>query len=233
MSYCVNCGVELAETEQSCPLCFVEVKNPLKPFDPEIPPLYPDVPLRGVFTDRRDLILPFTLLLLLPVLMCLAADFLTSGSLDWSLYVIPVFLLLCVSLLPPLAMRRKRTFLCLCLDWIAVGIFLYTLDLMTPGTWFMAVAVPFLLGGGVIVLGIAAIFVYRLILRLVKTAIAMFAMGTLALFGDFLIKRYQQAQRPVGWSLLVFAPCLILGLVLLVANHNQRLKDQMKQRFFV
>ena len=42
MSYCVNCGVELAASERRCPLCGVEVINPREPFDengerPEMP----------------------------------------------------------------------------------------------------------------------------------------------------------------------------------------------------
>ena len=29
MSYCVNCGVELEKSEKACPLCGIEVKNPV------------------------------------------------------------------------------------------------------------------------------------------------------------------------------------------------------------
>ena len=36
MSYCVNCGVELADSEKRCPLCDTEVINPRKPWrEPE------------------------------------------------------------------------------------------------------------------------------------------------------------------------------------------------------
>ena len=39
MSYCVNCGVELAPSEKRCPLCGVEVVNPAKPWtEPEALP---------------------------------------------------------------------------------------------------------------------------------------------------------------------------------------------------
>ena len=33
MSYCVNCGVELDDTAQACPLCHTPVLNPNKPVD--------------------------------------------------------------------------------------------------------------------------------------------------------------------------------------------------------
>ena len=35
MSYCVNCGVELARCEKKCPLCGVEAVNPASPAGPE------------------------------------------------------------------------------------------------------------------------------------------------------------------------------------------------------
>ena len=37
MSYCVNCGVELADSERRCPLCHTEVHNPRQPYDRKIP----------------------------------------------------------------------------------------------------------------------------------------------------------------------------------------------------
>ena len=42
MSYCVNCGVELADSERRCPLCHTEVHNPRQPYDRKIPKPFPN-----------------------------------------------------------------------------------------------------------------------------------------------------------------------------------------------
>lgn len=233
MSYCVNCGVELAETEKSCPLCFTEVINPKKPFDPTVPPLYPDIPVRGVITDNRHLLAPFALLMLTPTALCLVIELMTSGKLSWSLYVLLSMLLLDVFLLPPLAMRRRLPMLCLAIDWAATAAFLFVLDILTPGSWFMPVALPFLIGGGAITMGAGAMLLYVKMFRRLRLTVTLFATGALVLLGDILIKRYRGAPRPVGWSLLVLTPCVILGIIGLMLNHNQRLKEEVDQRFFV
>ena len=41
MSYCVNCGVELDQTAQVCPLCHTPVINPKQPVDRISPPPFP------------------------------------------------------------------------------------------------------------------------------------------------------------------------------------------------
>lgn len=85
MSYCVNCGVELADSERRCPLCHTEVHNPRQPYDRKIPKPFP---------NRLDLFEPednrgfaaaiTTLLLALPAAICLACDVAYTRGAGWS-----------------------------------------------------------------------------------------------------------------------------------------------------
>ena len=64
MSYCVNCGVELEKSEKCCPLCGVEVHNPLDPYDPQAPRPYPQRVERLIRRkDRRYFLLLASLFL--------------------------------------------------------------------------------------------------------------------------------------------------------------------------
>ena len=232
MSFCVNCGVELAKTEKSCPLCMVEVKNPLAPFASEQMPLYADVPVAGV-RRYRDLALPFCLLMLIPMSLCLVIDLLTTGNLSWSRYVALSLLLLAIFTLPPLFMERINIMLCIVLDWTGTVGFLFVLDRMTPGNWYMAVAMPFAVVAGIAAILLAAFFVYLSASRWVRGAASLIVTALLAVAADLLVKRFTEAERPIGWSLFVVAPCIVLAAVALVINRNAVLKERVKQRFFV
>ena len=237
MSYCVNCGVELADTEKACPLCFVEVINPKNPYNPDFERHYPNIPVAGVVSHHRDLILPVGMVMLIPVFICVTCDLLTTRRLSWSPFVVASLALLSGFLLPPLAMSltRSKVMACLGIDWVVLFFFLLALDRMTPGRWFAPVALPFLAVAGLVSFGLASLLLYVVSHRLVRIALTFFAIGLLSLCCDFLIKQNasENFQFPVGWSLFVLVPCLLIGVLLIVINHNQRLKEDMRQRFFV
>ena len=73
MSYCVNCGVELAETEKKCPLCDTEVINPHSPWkEPEDPPFPTNYEVAKP-VNRGKVATFIAILLLIPILLlCLA-----------------------------------------------------------------------------------------------------------------------------------------------------------------
>lgn len=236
MSYCVNCGVELSDTEKNCPLCFVEVQNPKKPFDPNTPRRFSDIPIRGIRAHHRDLVLPIALLMLIPMIICFVCDYLPTGSFDWSGYVAATLILLATFILPPMAMRltREKILLCFFLDWLVTICFMYMLNSMTDGGWFLPSAFPIVLISGSIVILLAAIFSYIPLRKLVRSALILDAVGLISLVIDFFIKRHIGFTRfPVNWSLFVFIPCLILSIVFFIINRNKKLKEQFRQRFFV
>ena len=89
MSYCVNCGVELADSETRCPLCGVEVVTPVKPWvEPKTPP-YPER-LERIMSriDRRFFAGLLGVILLIPVCITLLIDLLANNGVTWSAYVV-------------------------------------------------------------------------------------------------------------------------------------------------
>jgi 4-amino-4-deoxy-L-arabinose transferase-like glycosyltransferase len=232
MSYCVNCGVKLAETEKFCPLCGVEVVNPRQPVQEPRRRNYPEVPVRGYKGGYQDLVLPLALLMLIPVLITLACDWLTSGALGWSIFVAASIGLAAVFILPPLALKRPRVLLCLLWDLLATIGFLYVLDRMTTPGWFLSVGLPLALIAGAMVLGLAALFARMGLRKLVKLALVLFASGLMCVFVD-LFTSGKPSQIIISWSVYPLVPCVILGVIALLVNRNQYLREKIKQRFFV
>ena len=233
MSYCVNCGVELVEAERCCPLCGVESINPASPFDPATERKYPEVPVGGYRRGFRDLVAPIAMIMLIPVLISIVCDVLTSGFVTWSVFVVASIVLVGLFLLPPLGMRKSRPLACLFIDWIGVGLFLFVLDYFTPWMWFFRVGLPLTCVGCVVSISVVALFLRVDMRNLVKAAISLFTIGGFVMFTDFMIKRYLGRDFPLGWSLIVIVPCVVLGIVALIVNRNHRLKEEMRQRFFV
>ena len=87
MSYCVHCGVELADSEHECPLCGTPVYDPSSPtrlghapFPTPREKETPEVKTSGVF-------LILTFIFMLPLLLSLVCDLSISGRVSWSGYV--------------------------------------------------------------------------------------------------------------------------------------------------
>ncbi len=92
MSYCVNCGVELGDSEKSCPLCLTKVIHPgrkLKSGEALYPPhrhiIRPKGQQRRHHTDPdADFLLPTSIVAM--------ADISINYSITWSGYVLELFL---------------------------------------------------------------------------------------------------------------------------------------------
>ncbi|MEG1385319.1 MAG: hypothetical protein RSD08_08485, partial [Oscillospiraceae bacterium] len=75
MSYCVNCGVELAESEKRCPLCNTEVINPSKPEHRVREYPYPKrVETLSRQIDKRFLVWIAGMIMLIPTIVTLFCD---------------------------------------------------------------------------------------------------------------------------------------------------------------
>ena len=74
MSYCVNCGVELAKSEKKCPLCGVEAVNPKEKGEPAGKPPYPKELKETPHVNSHSLAVLLTLVFLLPMALTLTSD---------------------------------------------------------------------------------------------------------------------------------------------------------------
>ena len=142
MSYCPKCGVELAPSEERCPLC----KTPAPQIDavPDAEKPYPPAPNApdGVRTPRkrRTFAAACAILLLIPVLTCVVCDLNIAGTLTWARYVLLSFALLYIYLFPPMVLLRHRLLISIPLDCVGTMGFLWGLERLTGGAGRAALA---------------------------------------------------------------------------------------------
>ena len=230
MSYCVNCGVELAESEKACPLCLVPVINPAKPYTPTAERNFPDVPVRGYKRGYRELLAPLAILMLIPIAVSITADVLTNYKITWSAYIVMSLILCAAYIFPPLIFKKPQLILCLTLDWICAGAFIYFISRITGGEWFEDVGFPIIMIAGALIIGLAALFTRTALPRTKKIALVLFAIALQVVCTELLINAHFGAVAEVSWSLYAFVPLVILGLFLLMLARNRRLKEHVRRR---
>ena len=105
--YCVNCGVRLADTEKSCPLCGTAVYHPdIK--QEKVRPLYPRNRTARIQANLRARNGILIVLFLIPVLICLLSDLHADKTLNWFGFAAGGILVGYTVFALPLWFRRKN-----------------------------------------------------------------------------------------------------------------------------
>lgn len=229
--YCVNCGVKLAGTEDSCPLCGTEVCFPGgTPGEDEA--LFPDKQWPEETGGRWAGMLTLTLLYLLPMLIVLLCDGRADGVLSWSSLVVGAMLLAYVWVLLPLWFRRPEPRVFVPCGTAAAGLFVLYVCAYTGGDWFLPFAFP--VWGMLALLLCAAVCLWHSLRRgrlwiLGGTALAL---GAFFPFLEWRIARCFLGGSFAGWSLYPAAALAVLGLLLLFLALCRPARAAMQRRLF-
>lgn len=231
MSYCVNCGVRLAESEKKCPLCGVVSQNPLHPFNKDAQTPYPqEVDTIKQLSQKRWLALMVSFSLVFSAVVCFVVNYIYDGQTTWSLYVIGAVLTFWVFTVVPLLFKKEAVISCILLDALSLSSFLWLCDSMVNGNWFISLGLPII---GVVMAGalldtilikakaahgayIGALFILTLSVMIVGIEAA--------------TDNYVSGFIHIDWSLLVMIPCVIVALLFCIIARNQQAKEQLRRK---
>ena len=146
MAYCVNCGVELGESEKACPLCNTKVYHPKHRPNPDAAPYPGDHCVSEQKVSRGGVILIITLVFLLPTSIVAMADVSINFKITWSGYVLGAFAFLYLAVVPPLASKKERPVLFIVLDAVCLGLYLLYIEKKTGDIWFSSLALYIIAG---------------------------------------------------------------------------------------
>lgn len=235
MSYCVNCGVELASSEKKCPLCQTPVLNPNSPWkEPRTRP-YPEKVERVMSRiDRRYGAILGTLCLLIPVVVTTLTDLLTNHQFVWSPYVVGAIMCVFVFVLVPWFVLNKRYYLFILLDAIATTLYLaYISGETSDFSWFMPLALPLVIIAAVLAIIIVLVIKTKHLHGLYKPALLIDYFAVACVSVELLIDVYTTAMVSLSWSLIVFGSVAMLSAILVVIEKKQKLKERIRRRLFV
>jgi hypothetical protein len=234
MSYCVNCGVELAKSEQYCPLCNVEVVNPKSPWqEPGDRPYPQHVETIMKRIDHKYFATLVGLFLLIPIIVTVVWDILTGGSISWSAYVAGAMILLYIFIALPFYFKRYHTVIFLSVNCTAVLLYLFFIEKMNGGSWFTGIGMPITIAASVCVLVLALLFTKKKRIGFfVRTAFILMACGVFVLSVELILSFNRAGIFVLNWSFYAFVPCAILSFMAFVLEHRKNLKEEIKRRLF-
>ncbi|MBS7316441.1 MAG: zinc ribbon domain-containing protein [Clostridiaceae bacterium] len=238
MSYCVHCGVELADSEKKCPLCGTEVIDPRAGKKKDVLPPFPPHPVRTQQqVSRQSLVGLLTLIFLIPILLCVVCDASINHRIVWSGYVVGAFLQLYVTIAVPLLLSarpsRHNSVLSLSLDFLSLLLLLKYIEWETGGTWFWTFALPVTVLTAAIVIAINLIALRTELSRLAISAIAVICTGVFCLALELLLNFAFHLRSTIAWSSYPLITFLLLGAVMLYIDRNKPLKEKLIQKFFL
>lgn len=231
MSYCVNCGVELETSLESCPLCNTPVINPkeLKAVPKTSP--YPRDKGRVEETNRKDMAIFVTIVLIATAVGCGLLNYFVFMKTLWSIPVIGVCVVFWVMLIPVCIYRKASVFLALLLDGAAMALYLHMLTWLTKeNDWFYGLGIPIVVMITVLAEGIAVLFRVLPKSFLWRGLCCITAVGICCTGLELLIDHYLHGTVIATWSAVVSTVCLIIDIMIILLLCMRRLRNEIRKR---
>ncbi len=235
MSYCVNCGVKIAASEEKCPLCNTVVINPNDTGETKKEAVYSH---RYEEYPRRKINIKYLTQIILSVIAVgvivqTLCDFLISFNLSWSLYAIGAFgLLVCFAL--PILTKMKSPYIATMIDLVALALYIYMIAWMTAGqVWYYEFFLPLHI--------LTSIYIWCMVIALRKKRRNLFRAGGISLLFvcillisiELLLDIFIVGKVYLIWSLCC-APLLIaIATLLLVIAARPKLREEMSRRLYM
>jgi hypothetical protein len=234
MSYCVECGVKLADSQKACPLCHTPVLNPNLPADhaPQSP--WPDAeeqPQRHI--DRGYAAQLSIVAILIPMLTVLLLDVFGGGGV-WSPFVMGALALLWVAIAVPLLFRFRRPYAYVALDALAAVGYLALIAALTGGMgWYLGIVMPLLvlLGATTLLMLLALRRVEMPVLYRLSLAVLLFGLFLMGL--EIIVDLNARGRVALVWSVYAAIPLGVVALMMAGLEHNHALKDEIRRRLFI
>ena len=229
--YCVKCGVELADTEKSCPLCLTRVYHP-EVHQPEVAPLYPvgmEMP-----SDRHSkaAAVCLTVVFSLGALFSVLCDVQLSGGISWSGYVVGALLTAYVLLVLPGWFKKPNPVIFVPCGFAAMLLYLMYINLATGGSWFLPFAFPVAGGIGLLMTTLVTLLRYVPKGKLYIAGGTLIALGGFMGLTEFLLTVAFSNITFIGWSLYPLIALVLLGGFLIFLGICRPAREAMERKFF-
>ncbi len=230
MSYCVNCGVKLKQSEKVCPLCNTKVINPNNLKD-KFTPAYSQVVEKHKEINKKYLCELITVVLICAAIITVLCDLIFTGNITWSIYVI-VSILFLDSKLSFILFKNK--FIPLIIDLFATEILIYVIAYLNNGLhWFYYLVCPFIFIIWIYIVLCAFVLSKKKFNLLRRFSVAFSFISVILLTIEMCVDMFKYEKIIINWSIYAVLPITIIGLILFIISYNKKLMDEIKQRIFI
>lgn len=230
MSYCVNCGVKLSNSEKKCPLCNTRVINPNVVQDNFEPAYSNNIEFFQTLNYKfiAKLILIILVVLTLITVLC---DLIISKKISWSIYVI--FSMLCFSSHLSFLLFKKA-YLSHTLGFISLELLLFVIAYLNNGMhWYIYLILPFVFILWTYIM-LCTFFIRKRKKSLLRSLSICLLFSSFALIGiECGIDLFRFEYVRCTWSLYASLPIIIISILMFLISFNKKLIDEIKQRIFI
>ena len=230
MSYCVNCGVKLKNSEKSCPLCNTIVINPNNK-DDVYEPAYPNIIenfSKLNFNFIAKLVIVVLLILTLVTVIC---NILIAKRITWSIYVIASTLYVSSHLS---ILLRKSIFIPLTIEFVSLELLIFVIAYLNNGMhWFLYLVFPFIMILWIYIMLCTYLIKKRKksVLRRIATCIIFSAVALMVI--ESCIDLFRTETISLKWSIYAAQPIVIISILIYVLSFHKKLLNEIKQRIFI
>ncbi len=229
MSYCVNCGVKLKNSEKKCPLCNTKVINPNK-INVEYEPVYSNNVESFKKINYKYLSKIVIFILMITSFLILLLDYASSRTITWSLYVVASILYLGTHLSFAVI---KNIYISLIVHLVSTELFMLFIAYMTHGMhWYLYLVLPF-----IFIVWIYITLVTYLIKRkkgefLKKLSLGLLFSGLTIIAVEACIDLFRFNFINYNWSFYAALPITIISTLTFILSYSKRIVDEIRQRMF-
>ena len=231
--YCIKCGVELAHSENKCPLCKTAVYHP----DIQIPEAaspYPPPRQRPRTTvNHQGILFILTFCFAIPIFILYLCDLNFNGGVTWSGYAMGALAFCYVVIVLPIWFSRPNPVIFVPTSFAAAGLYLCYISIATKGYWFMSFALWVVLGAAVITTAVVTLIKYVNRGLLYICGGALIATGGYSVLIEVLVNKVFFSVWRISWSLYPLTACTLIGLMLIIIAISPLLRESLHRRFFI
>lgn len=214
MAICKNCGVELGEGNERCPLCEPSDDSSGRVASPA------DLFRLSRIQNTKHVYEIIMLLLVSGVIITIAIDAAFGKGMGWSLMTTTCIGYL-ITLVSGFWFLRKKPYYMILATTASTLLFLWLIDLLTgEKRWFLSMACPLVISGAI--LTTAVIYLNSLsryrglnLLATILVAVAMFVLVT-----EYLTDRLTSSGFTPSWSLVAAASLIIIAMIFIFIHYR-------------
>lgn len=234
MSYCVNCGVELDNVTESCPLCRTPVVNPNLIKQQEITPSFPDRIYMPKSLNKRFGAFIASVVILLPNIVCTLVNILFYPDSIWGWLVNATSLLVWVVFVSPFLWKKTVSWALILIDSVCVmGYAAVICSLTGNKDAYFGCVLPLIAVVAVIV-GFFIEFKEHAKPGWPVLCIAAFTeilVSSLSI--ELIVRNYLDINMLPAYSLIISACCATVTAFFIAVATNKKLRMWMDRKFFV
>lgn len=230
MSYCVNCGVKLKESEKVCPLCNTKVINPNN-LKTDFIPAYSQNIEKTKKVNKKYLCFLITIILMGVTIITVLCNLIFTGNITWSIYVVASILFLNSKLSFVLF---KNKFFPLFIDLLTTETLIYVIAYLNNGLhWFYYLVCPFIFIIWIYIILCTFVLSKKKYNLLRRFSVAFSFISVILLIIESCIDMYKYEKITINWSIYAILPIIIIGTILFLISYNRKLIEEIKQRIFI